>query len=154
MHPYGGLISDPSGNLYGTTAEGGVYGYGTVFGLSPEAGGGWREKILHSFSDAGTDGDQPLAGLVMDAGGNLYGTTSYGGDGTCIGGCGTVFELLPSAGGTWTEETLHSFLDNGTDGDRPFYAPVIFDASGNLYGTTYAGGSSPSGGGAVFEITP
>jgi len=154
VHPYGGLIFDPSGNLYGTTADGGVYNDGTVFGLSVKAGGGWSEKILHHFSDAGTDGDQPLAGLIMDAAGNLYGTTSYGGDGTCINGCGTVFELLPSAGESWTEETLHSFPDNGVDGDRPYYAPVIFDASGNLYGTTYAGGSSPSGGGTVFEVTP
>jgi uncharacterized repeat protein (TIGR03803 family) len=150
VQPYGGLVFDPAGNLYGTTANGGVYNEGTVFELSTAAGGRWSEKILHDFSDAGTDGAQPLAGLILDAAGNLYGTTSFGG----ASGEGTVFELLPSAGGSWTEETLHSFLDNGVDGDRPYYAPVVFDAWGNLYGTTYAGGSSPSGGGAVFEVTP
>ena len=109
--PYAGLIFDAGGNLYGTTAEGGTYGVGTVFEVTPAAGGGWTEKVLHSFN--GTDGYYPLASLIFDAAGNLYSTTQYGG----AYGYGTVFELTPTAGGGWTERVLHSF--NGTDGSVP-----------------------------------
>ena len=73
--PVAGLILDASGNLYGTTSEGGAYVYGTVFELTPKAGGGWTEKVLHSFGGTG-DGISPYAGLIFDAAGNLYGTTS------------------------------------------------------------------------------
>ena len=129
LSPDAGLIFDAAGNLYGTTYAGGTYNYGTVFELTPAAGGGWTEKVLHSFSN-GTDGGYPVAGLIFDAAGNLYGTTYRGG----TYGCGTVFELTPAAGGSWTEKVLYSF-GNGTDGAYPD-AGLIFDAAGNLYGTT------------------
>jgi uncharacterized repeat protein (TIGR03803 family) len=105
----------------------------------------WYEKVLHSFN--GGDGANPAAGLIFDAAGNLYGTTTGGG----TSGYGTVFELTPMGGGGWTETILYSF-GNGTDGAIP-YAGLIFDAAGNLYGTTFGGG--PYGGaGTVFELTP
>jgi uncharacterized repeat protein (TIGR03803 family) len=148
---------DSSGNLYGTTYLGGSYGNGTAFELRPNAGGGWTEKILHSFYyNAGSDGAGPQAGLNFDPAGNLYGTTLYGGSGACttddqVVGCGTVFELSPKADGGWQEEILHSFLDNTADGNYP-YASLIFNSSGNLYGTTAYGGAY--GEGAVFELVP
>jgi uncharacterized repeat protein (TIGR03803 family) len=156
--PYAGLIFDAAGNLYGTTSQGGTYIFrGTVFELTPAAGGGWTETVLHSFGN-GADADSPQAGLIFDAAGNLYGTTVEGGTGSnCIFGCGTVFELTPAAGGGWTEKVLYSFNANGTDGYYP-YAGLIFDAAGNLYGTTRYGGTSsgcaPYGCGTVFELTP
>jgi uncharacterized repeat protein (TIGR03803 family) len=164
-NPYGnGLILDAAGNLYGTTMEGGASGEGTVFQLSPNAGGGWTETLLHSFNnDNGTDGYYPSGGLIFDAAGNLYGMSYYGGPGSCtqngggsIVGCGTVFKLTPAAGGTWTETLLHSFLDNGTDGYVP-QGNLIFDAAGNLYGATINGGSGTGCAwtcGTVFGIKP
>jgi uncharacterized repeat protein (TIGR03803 family) len=143
--PYAGLIFDAAGNLYGTTFSGGAYGDGTVFELTPEAGGGWTETVLHAFN--GNDGQFTYAGLIFDTTGNLYGTTLYGG----AHGNGTVFELTPEVSGSWTETVLHNFDDNGKDGNNP-YAGVIFDAVGNLYGTTYGGGTYD--GGTVFELTP
>ena len=94
--PYAGLTLDALGNLYGTTTYGGTYNDGTVFELTPAAGGGWTEKVLHNFNNDGADGWFPGAGLIFDAAGNLYGTTWYGGthgQGT-VGG-GTVFEISP-----------------------------------------------------------
>ena len=113
--PYAGLIFDAAGNLYGTTTEGGTYRDGTVFELTPTAGGGWTETVLHSFNFNGTDGVLPNAGLIFDATGNLYGTTYYGGaGGGCQpDGCGTVFELTPTADGGWTEQVLFSFNVHG-----------------------------------------
>jgi uncharacterized repeat protein (TIGR03803 family) len=148
-----GMIFDSAGHLYGTTVDGGTYGYGTVFELSPEAGGGWTERVLHSFNNNGRDGEFPQAGLIFDAAGNLYSTTLYGGDGTFCGGdgCGIVFELTRNAGGGWTEKVLHSFTNDGTDGHNP-YAGLALDAAGNLYGTTSGGGAY--GGGTVFELSP
>jgi uncharacterized repeat protein (TIGR03803 family) len=142
-----GMIFDASGNLYGTTAYGGSYGYGTVFELSPTAGGGWAEKVLHHFNYDGKDGFNPAAALVLDSSGNLYGTTLGGGkfDG------GTVFELIHKTDGSFTEKILHSFAFNGADGVNPF-AALIADASGNLYGTTSGGGLY--GWGTVFELAP
>jgi uncharacterized repeat protein (TIGR03803 family) len=148
--PYGGLIFDAAGNLYGTTASGGEYNQGTVFELTPNGSGGWTEKKLHNFGN-GTDGAFPDAGLVIDAAGNLYGTTYYGGDYPCGGrGCGTVFELTPKQGGGWTEKKLHNFR-HGSDGAFP-QASLILDAAGNLYGTTPVGGDRK--GGTVFEVSP
>jgi uncharacterized repeat protein (TIGR03803 family) len=151
--PLGGVIFDASGNLYGTTNYGGAKNSGTVFELIPAAGGHWDEKILYSFSDKGTGGNNPGSGLVLDSSGDLYGTTVGGGSGTGCGnaGCGIVFELTPQAGEAWAETALHSFSKNGTDGLYPL-AGLIFDAAGNLYGTTYQGGSY--GTGTVFELTP
>ncbi|MGA2904820.1 MAG: choice-of-anchor tandem repeat GloVer-containing protein, partial [Candidatus Korobacteraceae bacterium] len=148
-----GLIFDAAGNLYGATEYGGTYGYGTVFKLSPAAGGGWTEKVLHSFNRNGTDGAEPLAGLIRDDHGNLYGTTWGGGAGSnCgTGGCGTVFELSPTAGRGWTETVLHNFDNNGADGVDSS-AGLIFDAGGNLYGTTQLGGTYNNG--TVFKVSP
>ncbi|MGB6677311.1 MAG: choice-of-anchor tandem repeat GloVer-containing protein [Terriglobales bacterium] len=135
--PYAGLTLDGSGNLYGTTLEGGTGSSGTVFELTLKAGGGWTEKVLHSFGQ-GKDGSSPYASLIIDTAGNLYGTTFYGG----ADGLGTAFELTPKAGGKWAEKVLHSF--NGKDGKNPT-ASLIFDASGNLYGPTED---------SIFELMP
>ncbi len=152
----GGLIFDAAGNLYGTTPEGGAYGYGTVFELSPEADGSWTEKVLYSFP-GGADGISP-GGLIFDAAGNLYGT-SGGSDYGVPDGYGTVFELSPEADGSWTEKVLYTFRP-GTDGIIP--GGLIFDTRGNLYGTTYQGGLYGTtsaacafwGCGVVFELSP
>lgn len=158
--PSADLIFDTAGNLYGTSG-GGPHGGGTVFKLTPLADGGWREKVLHGFSNNGRDGIFPFAGVISDAAGNLYGTTVYGGSGTCSPGCGTVFELVPRAGGGWTEKVLYSFKNDGKDGIGPL-AGLVFDArKANLYGTTRYGGtgvcdngSGVSGCGTVFELSP
>ena len=153
--PAAGLIPDESGNFYGTTSDGGAYGGGTVFEIMPRTGGGWVEKILHSFNEASNkDGYDPLGGVIFDASGNLYGTTYYGG----AKNSGTVFELIPTAGGHWDEKILYSFSDKGTGGYNPDYAGVALDSSGNLYGTTVSGGGGTgcgnAGCGTVFELTP
>jgi uncharacterized repeat protein (TIGR03803 family) len=154
--PYGGLILDGGGNLYGTTAYGGSGHSGTVFELSPVVGGGWQHQILYSFQGQ-KDGAVPYASLVFDATGNLYGTTRDGGGGECTDGgfevgCGTVFELTPAGGGAWTEKILHEFHADGTDGFVPS-SNLIFDAAGNLYGTT-SRGSAYDGPGTVLELSP
>jgi uncharacterized repeat protein (TIGR03803 family) len=145
--PYSTLAIDASGDLYGTTFVGGAYNYGAVFEMSPRAGGGWTEKILHSFIDNGRDGQEAYSGVVLDASGNLFGTTVGGG----ADGSGTVFELSPQEGGGWTEKILHSFHASGGDGDGP-YASVVLDGAGNLYGTTTRGGTF--GYGTAFEVSP
>ena len=137
-----GLISDASGNFYGTTLYGGTDGDGTVFKLTPEATG----TVLYSFNSPGADGHWPIAGLNFDACGNLFGTTEMGG----TEGYGAVFELTSAASGGWTERVLHSFNNNGQDGTYP-RAGLIVDASGHLCGTTTGGGTD--GYGMVFELT-
>ena len=142
---YGRVISDASGNLYGTTAFGGTSGAGIVFELTnPEGPGGWTETVLYNFS-GGSDGSQPWGGLIFDTVGNLYGTTFLGG----AANAGTVYELTPGTGGAWTETVLYSFT-SGTDGSGP-QSDLNFQA-GNLFGTTTGGGSP--GTGIVFELTP
>ena len=145
--PYGALISDGIGNLYGTTTGGGAHAFGTVFELMPRAGGGWSSKILHSFNDNGVDGIAPYTRLVLDSSGNLYGTTNNGGSNNV----GTVFELSPTTNGAWRETILYSFQNNEVDGTYP-YGWLLLDSSGNLYGTTSGGGSNFNG--TVFELTP
>jgi uncharacterized repeat protein (TIGR03803 family) len=142
-NPEGILVRDKAGKLFGTTTAGGGSGAGTVFKVT-EAG---KESVLYSFTGA-TDGAVPEAGLIVDATGNLYGTTTAGG----ANGNGTVFKLSPpkQKGAAWTEEVLYSF-GTGTDGATPV-AGVTFDATGNLYGTTSAGGAF--GYGTVFQLTP
>jgi large repetitive protein len=144
--PWAGLIMDGSGNLYGTTREGGANGYGTVFELV-NSSGTYSEKLLHSFTPSNGDGAYPYGGLIMDASGNLYGTTIGGGPGNG----GTVFELVKSSG--YSEQLLHSFTNSegvgGADGADPV-AGLIMDGSGNLYGTTTYGGTDNYG--TVFEL--
>jgi uncharacterized repeat protein (TIGR03803 family) len=146
LFPVAGLVLDATEKLYGTTQEGGTYGQGTVYQLTPKQDGAWAEHVIHSFN--GADGSQPWAGsLILDGAGNLYGTTLLGGRYSS----GTVFELTPNADGSWKESVLHSFQRNGKDGAEPFSA-LIFDNAGNLFGTTAGGGTS--GYGTVFELSP
>jgi uncharacterized repeat protein (TIGR03803 family) len=149
LYPAANLIFDSAGNLYGTDYAGGAHNLGTVFELSPIAGGGWSETTLYSFG-GGTDGNYPESPVTFDSSGNLYGTTTSGG----ASNVGVVFKLTPSGGGTWTETLLHTFT-GGSDGANAF-GGLILDNSGNLYGTTYVGGGAGvfSGNGTVFEITP
>ena len=144
--PAAGLITDSSGNLYGTTAEGGsssscLGGCGTVFELV-NSNGTYKRNLLYSFG-GGSDGATPLAALVRDSHGNLYSTTSAGGDYSS----GTVFELVNS-NGTYTEKTLYAFT-GGTDGANPA-AALLMESNGNLFGTTVLGGNYSSG--TVFEL--
>jgi uncharacterized repeat protein (TIGR03803 family) len=167
-HPGAALIMDAAGNLYGTTETGGGSSYctsggqpigcGTVFELQPVAGGGWNEIVLYSFAGRPNDGAIPSAPLIFDSAGNLYGTTLSGGpqDRSCqinqgVSGCGIVFELLPAAGGLWNETILHEFTQSNGDGIEP-QAGVIFDSLGNLYGTTTRGGAFTYG--TVYELSP
>jgi uncharacterized repeat protein (TIGR03803 family) len=155
--PSGKLIFDAAGNLYGTTFRGGRYanpttGGGIVWRLAPGRDGAWTETVLHYFGNS-DDAAGPNGGVIMDASGNLYGTTELGGfyGGNCGDfGCGSVFELSPGAKGKWTETILYAFT-GGTDGNEP-YGGIAADASGNLYGTTMAGGEN--GDGIVFELSP
>jgi uncharacterized repeat protein (TIGR03803 family) len=163
--PRGNLVFDKDGNLFGTTQNGGscnqIDGCGAIYELSPGSNGQWTETVLYRFQDNGKDGVWPIAGLILDAVGNLYGTTFYGGDGKCndgeIKGCGTAFELSPKSGGGWTETVLHSFQRNGSDGVGPAGA-LILNQKGNLFGTTEAGGTggcqAAGGCGTVFELSP
>ena len=156
--PQGGLIFDQSGNLYGTTQGGGAstgcgFGCGTVFELSPGSGKAWTETILYNFT-GGSDAAVPLAGLVFDSAGNLYGTTERGG----TGDNGTVFELSPGSSG-WTENVLYRFTGTHGDGKLPM-AGLAIDAARNLYGTTSEGGTYGfdycfgTGCGTVFQLSP
>lgn len=152
-NPQSNLVADSTGNLYGTTYGGGNYGQGTVFEVTADSGGKWRERVLYTFS-GGSDGGNPAAGLIFDGAGNLYGTTSNGGavgqNGCYYYGCGVVFELSPVGNGDWAESVLWSFA-GGNDGNQPL-AGLAIDHSGNLFGTTYYGGSDYWG--DVFKLTP
>jgi len=151
--PVSGLIIDAEGNLYGTNSGGGnescEFGCGNVFKLTPGAHGKWTETVLNSFN--GLDGASPYASLILDSAGNLYGTTAWGGNASCNGGCGVIFKLVPGENGQWTETVLHYF--DGLDGWSP-WSNLIFDAAGNLYGTTLAGGAANLCCGVAFELTP
>jgi uncharacterized repeat protein (TIGR03803 family) len=160
-NPYARVVVGPDGSLYGTTYGGGggscEGGCGTVFNLRPPQHatantlGNWTETVLYRFT-GGSDGSMPAgADLTFDAAGNIYGTTTAGGTGNCQGGCGTVYKLTQSGGG-WTESVLHSFITEGGDGLRP-WGGVIFDQSGNLYGTTNNGGTHDIYG-TVYRLTP
>jgi uncharacterized repeat protein (TIGR03803 family) len=142
-----GLVFDNVVGLYGTTEGGGLYGGGTVFQLA-HLNHRWKESILHSFT-GGADGYLPVAGVIVDQAGDLYGTTNEGGGDGCQNGCGVVFELKRISNEKWKEVVLHRFKDNGHDGTYPT-ATLIFDGKGNLYGTTYEGGAY--GNGTAFEL--
>jgi uncharacterized repeat protein (TIGR03803 family) len=177
--PLGSLIFDRSGNLYGTTSAGGsapacvsAGGCGTVFEISQNPDGSWTNTVLYSFcsnfvNNFCLDGQDPVAGLVFDSAGNLYGTTKGGGSQSCsngLTGCGIAFELSPpsSPGGAWTETALYSFCANDVngaclDGAEPA-SQLAIDASGNLFGTTTTGGTGGTrndccAGGTVFEMS-
>ena len=149
--PYSNLLLDQQGNLYGTTLIDGAYSYGTVFKVTPAG----KETVLHSFTGTGGDGATPVAPLIMDAAGNLYGTTEYGGIfGYACGpnGCGTVFKI-DSAG---KETVLYRFTGVAGDGMNPEQG-LLRDSKGNLYGTTFQGGTYDTSGnsyGIVFKLTP
>lgn len=159
--PVSALILDANGNLYGTTQFGGtstncVGGCGTVFEVSSSG----TETVLHSFTGPSTgDGANPVSGLVMDASGNLYGTTVNGGSSAnCLatstnpGGCGTVFKIDIHG----NESVLYSFAGGITDGANPTNGSMIIDSANNLYGVALNGGSStncPSGCGVLFKIS-
>jgi uncharacterized repeat protein (TIGR03803 family) len=172
-YPYGSLLHDTPGNLYGTTSAGGAacpapnsHGCGTVFELSPPSGGvgPWTETVLYSFTGTAGDGAFPMARLVRDpATGNLYGTTYSGGNLNCpipySYGCGTVFELSPPGTGSsrWTEKIIYTFT-GGADGALP-QSRLVFDSASDLYGTAYEGGidcpiPDSYGCGTVFELSP
>jgi uncharacterized repeat protein (TIGR03803 family) len=136
--PQASVIMDTSGNLCGTTINGGANSEGAAFKLAPDG----TETVLHSFGP-GNDGQLPLAGVIMDGAGNLYGTTFAGG----TTGFGIVYEVAPHG----TETVLHSFSRNGTDGYFP-YDSLIEDGAGNLYGTTDSCGADRAG--VVFKLAP
>jgi uncharacterized repeat protein (TIGR03803 family) len=148
-YSYQGVIRDAAGNLYGVTDAGGAYCCGVVYKVDSMG----HETLLYSFTGQ-ADGSGPDSVLVMDAGGNLYGTTKGGGNLACGGGdgCGVIFELSPQSGGGWTETTLYTFcsLSNCDDGQQPGQGPLVLDAAGNLYGTTIFGGTN--GDGVVFKL--
>ena len=131
---YGDLTFDQAGNIYGTTPYGGSNGCGVVYELSP-SNGSWIETILYTFK-CGKDGYQPYAGVIFDKAGNLYGTTTTGGN-----GYGNVFKLTRS-GSVWTESSIYNFAFPGGA-----YGGLIFDSSGNLYGITFF---TPQ----VYELSP
>jgi uncharacterized repeat protein (TIGR03803 family) len=154
--PIAGLTIDASGNIYGTAFFGGAKGGGVVYEFTQSAGG-WQERVLHAFSRV-SGGNGPISGVIFDSAGNLYGTTQYGGyyGLNCSGGpgCGIVFELSPTTTGSWNLSTLHRF-EGGIGGGFPS-GDLIFDPSGNLYGTTQIGFQRGSSNccGTAFQLSP
>jgi uncharacterized repeat protein (TIGR03803 family) len=148
-------VFGPNGTLYGTTSEGGInncyQGCGTVFNLRPSptlcrsASCGWSKSVLYRFTGGADGGSPEFADVTFDAHGNIYSTASTAGN-----AFGVVYELSPGSR-SWTETVLHTF-DDYSEGAWPTHG-VIFDAAGNLYGTTYSGGAS-GGYGVVFKLTP
>lgn len=139
QYPYGGVIMDKRGNLYGTTVGGGPDNDGAVFKLAPDG----SETVLHFFTNIAGDGNSPMGSLVADKHGNLYGTTQLGG----ANDLGTVFKLTPGG----RETIFHSFTGAPNDGTEPS-AGLIIDSQGNLYGSTWAGGADNMG--SVFRLAP
>lgn len=155
------LVFDGQGNLYGAIPSGvsggrscGDNGCGAVFELTPQSGSSWAETTIHIFSDS-PDGATPSSGVVLDAAGNVYGMTKYGGTGSCsfysgagfISGCGSIYKLAPSSG-SWTETILYNFARGGGFGVFPT-GGLFSDKPGHLFGTSQAGGD---GIGTVFEL--
>jgi len=140
--PLSGVAFDEQGNLYGTTSAGGANNLGEVYRMQ-RSNSGWTEDVLYSFT-GGADGSIPVAGLILDASGNLYGATQSGGE----AGGGAVFELSPSPNGNWNLTTLAALPGSSSGGPA---SSLVMDASGNLYGTTSGDGSLLSG--SVFKLT-
>jgi uncharacterized repeat protein (TIGR03803 family) len=140
-NPVGGVSLDAAGNLYGTTAGGGQYGYGIAYQLVP--GSPWTEKVLHEFEN-GNDGSVPYTSFVADKAGNFYGAATQGG----VNGGGTVFELTPS-NGSWNFNVVYSVPGWGISGT---FRNVVLDTAGNIYATTHCDGAY--NGGTVYELTP
>lgn len=147
--PQASLVINPAGDLFGTA--------NAAFELSP-IGHDWKETLLHDFTGQNGDGFGPYAGVILDAAGNVYGTTEDGGGSNplCSGGCGIVYQLTPGSDGKWAETVLHRFGSFQSDGRRPGVGALIMDGSGSLYGTTAGGGafSSRCSCGTVFKLTP
>ena len=142
--PSGSLLMDPLGNIYGTTIFGGASDHGTVFKIDPRG----NESVLYSFT-GGADGDEPEQGVILDSAGNLYGTTAAGGI-SCGGlGCSVIFKLSPDG----NESTVFSFSGYPTDG-ADANGPLLMDPAGNLYGTTFGGGTEADSDGTIFKIDP
>src|SRR5438094_8178831 len=141
--PYGALLFDRSGNVYGTTYYGGANGIGAVYKLSPRPVGEWTEDLIYSFQQ-GPAGNSPISNLVFDKAGNRYGTTREGGLGS-----GTIFKLSP-VGGNWTETVVHAF-EGPPDGGFAYNGMVV-DVFGNFYGATVHGGENNDG--SVYKFTP
>lgn len=146
--PYGGLIADSHGNLYGTTYYGGSNGAGAVFRVGPGPGiGGWRDAVLYSFT-GGADGGNPTSTLVFAANGKLYGTTSAGGNAGCD--CGVIFSLTPTGINRWAQAVMHTF-GTAPDGAYAYYG-LTLNSGGQYMGTTAAGGTHNQG--VVYQLTP
>ncbi len=145
--PRAGLLADSLGNYYGTTSNGGAYNRGTVFKVNKNSSGTWHSSILYSFGNSKTDAQTPMGGLIFDSRGNLYGTTESGG----ANSGGTVYELSPSAQGTWTETILYSFPSYSTTNACSPTSSLALDSVGNLYGIAGCGTGSL---GTVFELSP
>lgn len=145
FNPYAGVTLDKAGNLYGTG--------NSVYQLSPDRQGGWKESIIHRFTRR-HDGGDPFAGLILDQAGNLYGTSEGGG----AYGAGTVYKLTPTGSGHWKERLLYSFCPGGppcTDGGDPGLGALATDHMGDLYGTAHAGGANSCGEencGTIFKL--
>ena len=158
--PGGSLALDASGNLYGATGLGGIAfpnaGDGTVYQLSQGLGGYWTETVIYTFTGL-LDGADPMAGVLLDSSGSLYGLTIAGGTTTENFGGGTLFKLTPNSGGQWSENTIYSF-QNIADGLSPQEGQLARDGNGNFYATMLVGGRSsancPYGCGTVVEVAP
>ena len=147
--PFAGVTVDVGGNLYGTTYYGGPTGHGTVYRLT-RSNDNWAITLLYIFGSGG-GGVFPEARVVIGPNGSLYGTTSGGLNGSCEEGCGAVFNLKPGPTpvAPWVFTTLYYFT-GGADGGGPQYGDLVFDSSGAMYGTTYAGGT----GGVIYKLAP
>lgn len=144
--PYGALVRDAAGRLYGTTYYDGANGAGAVYELTPSPNGEWKERVIYSFK-GGTDGSNPISHLVEDALGDFYGTTSEGGQPGC--NCGTIFKLS-AADGRWRESVAYAFKGKADGGYA--YNGMVSDGAGTFYGSTVRGGAEDDG--VVFRFTP
>jgi uncharacterized repeat protein (TIGR03803 family) len=138
------LAFDSQGNLYGSVVETNRVG-GNVFRLSPQSNGTWSETLIHKFTSSNGDGYLPRGGVILDSKGNIYGTTSQGG----LQNDGIVYELSPNGSGGYSETIVFTFTGQST-GSSPYSAPTL-DANGNLFGTTFGGGTNFVG--IVYELT-